>query len=224
MPNGKPTATTSSPTGVASSAVSPAPGRPGGVRLQHGEVVLRLRADHVGVGFGAVGNTTLDALGAGDDVQVGQDDAAVDDDDAGAGASFGLHFLRIGQGLDVAHALHAHHRLRDGPEACAARDGSGRLSSEWRTAPSMSRCVSSRGTGAIAAWASTSSAVRKAPAASSNGRSWRAQKDVKRDVKRERRAGASFAAGPSTAGDAAAGACAGIRRRPGALYRGDRFI
>ena len=44
-------------------------------------------ADHGGVGLEAVGEGDLDALGAAHDVQVGQDGAVVDDDDAGADAA-----------------------------------------------------------------------------------------------------------------------------------------
>ena len=58
--------------------------------------------------------------------------------------------------------------------ACAAREGKGLLSSEWRTARSMSVWVISRGAGAVAAYRYTSSAANKAPAATSSARSWRA--------------------------------------------------
>ena len=90
MPNGKPTATTWSPgrrplversvAGIRSSGML--------LRLQHREVVLGLRADHLGVGLQAVGERDLDALRAVHHVQVGEDDAVVDDHHAGADVAF----------------------------------------------------------------------------------------------------------------------------------------
>ncbi len=53
-----------------------------GLRLQHREVVLGPHADDRRVGFHAVEEAHLDPLGADDDVQVGEDDALVDDHDA----------------------------------------------------------------------------------------------------------------------------------------------
>ena len=95
MPNGKPTATTSSP-GCRSPVERSVAGMQvvgDRLRLQHGEVVLGLRADDVGLGLGAVGEgDRRSRLAPRDHVQVGEDDAVVDDDHAGADAL--LHFLR----------------------------------------------------------------------------------------------------------------------------------
>ena len=95
MPNGKPTATTSSP-------IAQIRGRAqrrrdqvvrDGLRLQHGEVVLGPHADDRRVGLHAVEEAHLDPLGADDDVQVGEDDALVDDHDAGAHAGAAVRAL-----------------------------------------------------------------------------------------------------------------------------------
>ena len=118
MPNGKPTATTSSP---GRRSLRRAQRRRGEVvgdllRLQHREIVLGLHADDDGrLRFEAVGERHLHALRAGHDVQVGEDDALVDDHDAGADAA-----------LDVAVAVgvvgQPRTRTTDGRTASAARD------------------------------------------------------------------------------------------------------
>ena len=91
MPKGKPTATTGSP------GRKPAVerrwrhrDRRDGLCLQHGEVMLRLHADHHGVGLQAVVKEHLDAFRALHHVQIGQDDAGVDDHDARAALRLAL--------------------------------------------------------------------------------------------------------------------------------------
>ena len=78
------------------------------LRLQHGEIVLGLQADDLGLGLEAVGEDHLDALGAGHDVQVGEDDPLVDDHHAAADAV--LDFLVAD--LVEAQSLHPHDRRR----------------------------------------------------------------------------------------------------------------
>ena len=66
-----------------------------GLGAQHGEVVLGLGAEHDRVGLGAVEEGDADLLGAVDDVQVGEDRAVVDDDDAGADAALDRAVLLV---------------------------------------------------------------------------------------------------------------------------------
>ena len=90
MPNGKPTATTSSPDRevARSSAASPASRSSGIVfACSTARSCSGCDADDVGVGLGAVGEHDADPLRRRHDVQVGEDDALVDDDDAGADAA-----------------------------------------------------------------------------------------------------------------------------------------
>ena len=62
--------------------------------------------DHGRVGLEPVEERHLDLVGAGDDVQVGEDDALVDDDHAGADAVLDVAVaVRV-----VGQPLHAHHR------------------------------------------------------------------------------------------------------------------
>ena len=86
MPNGKPTATTGSPGRSPAVERSVAAHEVVGdrFRLQHREIVLGLRADHDGVGLQAVVEHDLDRFRAVHHVQVGEDDAGVDDHHAGA--------------------------------------------------------------------------------------------------------------------------------------------
>jgi hypothetical protein len=75
-----------------------------GVGLQHGQVVVRLHPGHRGAGFAAIGKHQLDALRALHHVQVGQDDALVDNHHARAHAL--LHFFAL---LVLAVGHDAHH-------------------------------------------------------------------------------------------------------------------
>ena len=80
-----------------------------GLRLEHGEIVFRLHADDGRFRLQPVGENHLDPLRPGDDVEVGQDDALVDDDDPGAHSLFGVHIPFLG----VAQPEHAHDRGPD---------------------------------------------------------------------------------------------------------------
>ena len=56
------------------------------LRLKHGQIVLRPHAGDRGIGFEPVGEHHLHPLGAEHDVEIGEDDAFVDDDNPGADA------------------------------------------------------------------------------------------------------------------------------------------
>ena len=56
------------------------------MRLKHGQIVLRPRAGDRGIGLEPVGEHHLHPLGAEHNVEIGKDDAFVDDDDPGADA------------------------------------------------------------------------------------------------------------------------------------------
>jgi hypothetical protein len=65
-----------------------------GVGHEHGDVLVRLRGHHEGVGLGPVGERDPDGRGIGDDVVGGEDHAVVVDDDPGAQ---GVHRIGIGR-------------------------------------------------------------------------------------------------------------------------------
>ena len=72
--------------------------------------MLGAHADDRRLGFEAVVEAHFDALGAGDHVQVGEDDAGVDDHDAAADAFDDVAVLL----LLVPDAAHAHHGFANG--------------------------------------------------------------------------------------------------------------
>jgi hypothetical protein len=85
------------------------------LRLQHGQVVLRALPDELGLGIVAVGEGDVDATRARHHVQVGEDDAGLDDHHAGAALHVALamsHALRALLAV-VRHRAHRHHRLPD---------------------------------------------------------------------------------------------------------------
>ena len=94
-----------------------------GLRLKHGQIVLRLQSDDRGVGFQPVGEYHFHPHGSGHHVEVGENDPLVDDDDPGSDALFDLIVsVRVG-----VQPPHAHHR---GPDdlvrlRCRRRQGFG---------------------------------------------------------------------------------------------------
>ena len=122
MPNGNPTATTSSPGCRCAVEPSVAACRSSGIffALDHGQIVFGIRADDFNLGFGAVEKRDRHALGAGDHVQIGQDRPVVDDHHAGADA---VHPLARARFVVLVVAAHADHRRHDrsGGLGCARR-------------------------------------------------------------------------------------------------------
>ena len=205
MPNGKPTAITSSPGAGRRCERIVAACRSSGMRLraQHREVVLGLGADDRRLGLVAVGEGDLDALGAGDDVQVGQDGAVVDDDDAGADAALDAAASSLGLSLPSSPSVirpttrttDGTHRVvgaRRTPRAAASS------SSEWRTRRRSASCVS--GGLARSVGLSRQNDSRQATTASGQRRrSWRS---------RTRRAAPGDAAGAPAGGRGGRRGCA----------------
>ena len=87
--------------------------------------------------------TSPDPLRPGDDVEVGEDDALVDDDDPGADPVFDVHVPFLG----VAQPEHAHDRGPDRLVRLCRPEGSGFVSSVCSTAASMSSWVRRNGAG-----------------------------------------------------------------------------
>src|SRR6185503_5411613 len=79
-----------------------------GLRLQHCQILVGVKSHHGTLGFQAVEEDELELGGVRHDVQVGEDDAGVDDHHPGADAA--LHLVAV---LVDAHAAHAHHRGAD---------------------------------------------------------------------------------------------------------------
>ncbi len=73
--------------------------RRGLVCAQDGDVILRLRGGHLGGGLGAIREGQLDAGRVGDDVQGGEDVAAIVDDNAAPQAALALAVRAGGLGL-----------------------------------------------------------------------------------------------------------------------------
>ena len=65
------------------------------MRLKHGQIMLRLHTGHGGVGFEPVSEHDLHPLGAEYHMEIGQDQALVDDHDAGADALFALFAVLV---------------------------------------------------------------------------------------------------------------------------------
>ena len=190
MPNGKPTAITRSP-GSRSCVERIVAGLQivgDLLRLQHGEVVLGLRADDRRLGLEAVGEHDADLLRAEHHVQVGQDDALVEHHDAGADAGLDLAVVLGDREVANAHdrsaklleRLRGRRRQRLRSRACAAPPRRC-PSASARAAPAACRCRSS----------SPSSANAAAEAATSSGRSQR-----EAAAGRSRDGGAAGAAAP----------------------------
>ena len=77
--------------------------------LEHREIVLRAHADHRRFRLETVVEAHFDALGPGDYVQVREDDAGIDNHDAGSDAFHRMPVLF----LLASEAAHAHHRFAD---------------------------------------------------------------------------------------------------------------
>ena len=98
------------------------------------------------LGFEAIGEDDLHALGAEHDVKIGQDRAFVDDNDTGADAFFDVFAVLV-----RFHSSHANDRRLNRLNAFAAGDGRVPFSRVCSTAPSMSCWVIWRGEGVIQA-------------------------------------------------------------------------
>ena len=90
MPNGKPTATTWSPKreigGGAHGGRNQIVGNV--LRLKHRQIVFRSRAGHCRCGYEPIGEHDLHSLGAEHNVEIGENDASIDNHDSRANAFF----------------------------------------------------------------------------------------------------------------------------------------